>query len=373
MNSPLRSLLKTTVLILLLGGASAQAVDTLTIAVVGPKSGPGSPFGEMEFNGARMAAERINAQGGGAGGRMLRILEIDDACDPKQVQLTANLVINQGIDFVVGHLCSGAIQLAASIYEDEGVLLITPAATSPVLTTRGYRMIFRTIGSDSQQGQVAGEYIAERVKPKVMAVIHDKQSYGQGIAEQVRRTVEARGVKVALFEGVIKGLTDFSPLLERLRKTGVDFVYYGGDSPELGRLLRQAREQGLQMRWMAPEGAGNKDLCAIAGDACDGLLVTLPADFAQDPANAELVAAFKARNQDPSGPLVLPTYAAVQLIAESVTATGSRDPRVIAEHLRKSTFKTPIGEVVYQDNGDLKNFRFAVYQWHKDGSRSLVQ
>jgi len=350
----------------------AQAEDTLKIAVVGPITGPVAQYGEMQMSGAKMAVEQINAKGG-IDGMKLEAMLMDDVCEPKQAVNVANQVVNQGIQFVVGHLCSGSTQPASDIYDEEGILMITPASTNPAITERGLTMVFRTIGLDSQQGPVAGNFIAEHIKPERMAVIHDKQQYGQGIAEEVKKTVEDKGVNVVLFEGVSKGQTDFSALITKMKKENVDFVYYGGYHPELGLILRQARQQGFEAGFMGPEGVGNKDISAIAGPAAEGLLVTLPADFTQDPANADLVEAFEEKGEDPTGPFVMPAYAAVQIIADTIAKTGSTDPEKIAETMRETTYETPIGTVEFQESGDLKEFQFVVYTWHADATKTPVE
>ena len=359
------------VFIATLMGCSSQESDSIKIALVGPTTGPVAQYGDMQMMGAKMAVERINAAGG-VDGQMLEAVVLDDVCEPKQAVAAANKVVNQGIKYVVGHLCSGSTQPASDIYEDEGILMITPASTSPAITERGFKMIFRTIGLDSQQGPVAGRYIANTIKPAKMAVIHDKQQYGQGIAGEVKKTVESMGINVVLFEGVNKDQKDFSALITKMKSADVDFVYYGGYHPELGLILRQSREQGFTARFMGPEGVGNKDISTIAGDASEGLLVTLPSDFSKVAANADLVKAFEAKGEDPSGPFVMPGYAAVQIIADSIKATGSRDPGKLAEHMRNSSFDTPIGKVAYKANGDLKEFQFVIFNWHADATKTAV-
>ena len=352
-------------------GCSSQESDSIKIALVGPTTGPVAQYGDMQMTGAKMAVERINAAGG-VNGQKLEAVVIDDVCEPKQAVAAANKVVNQGIKYVVGHLCSGSTQPASDIYEDEGILMITPASTSPAITERGFKMIFRTIGLDSQQGPVAGRYIANNMKPAKMAVIHDKQQYGQGIAGEVKKTVESMGINVVLFEGVNKDQKDFSALITKMKSADVDFVYYGGYHPELGLILRQSREQGFTSRFMGPEGVGNKDISTIAGEASEGLLVTLPSDFSKVAANADLVKAFEAKGQDSSGPFVMPGYAAVQIIADSMKATGSQDPRKLAEYMRNSSFDTPIGKVAYKANGDLKEFQFVIFNWHADATKTAV-
>lgn len=348
----------------LAGTASySYAADTIKIGIAGPKTGPVAEYGAMQFRGAKMAIEQINAKGG-VDGKQLEAVEYDDVCEPKQAVAVANKVVNDGVKFVVGHLCSSSTQPASDVYEDEGIVMITPAATSPDITNRGYKMVFRTIGLDSAQGPAAGNYIADHVKPKIVAVIHDKQQYGEGIATAVKQTLEGKGVKVAVFEGINAGDKDFSSLIAKLKQANVDFVYYGGYHPELGQILRQSKEKGLNAKFMGPEGVGNDSISQIAGNASEGLLVTLPKSFDQDPANQALTQAFKDKKEDPSGPFVFPSYTAVQIIAEGIKAAKSEDAGKVAEAIHAGTFKTPMGELSYDAKGDLKNFQFVVYEWH---------
>ncbi|WP_313410745.1 ABC transporter substrate-binding protein, partial [Stutzerimonas kunmingensis] len=109
---------------------------------------------------------------------------------------------------------------------------------------------------------------------------------------------------------------------------------------------------------------------AIAGPASEGMYVTLPKSFDQDPRNKELVDGFKAKKQDPSGPFVFPAYAAVQVIAEGIEKAGSTDTAKVAEALRSNTFDTPTGMLSFDEKGDLKDFNFVVYEWHQDGTKT---
>ena len=359
------------VLALVLSGTASYtlAADTIRIAMAGPVTGSVAQYGDMQFIGAEMAIEQIN-KAGGVNGQQLEGVRYDDACDPKQAVAVANKIVNDGVQFVVGHLCSSSTQPASDIYEDEGILMITAASTSPDITSRGYQLIFRTIGLDSLQGPTAGNFIADHVKPKNVAVIHDKQQYGEGIATAVKQTLESKNIKVGLFEGINAGDKDFSSLIAKLKREGVDFVYYGGYHPELGLLLRQAKEKGLNVRFMGPEGVGNSEISAIAGPASEGMYVTLPKSFNEDPKNQQLVEAFKAKKQDPSGPFVFPAYAAGQVIAEGIEKAGTTDTDKVAEALRSNTFDTPTGALEFDEKGDLKNFNFVVYEWHQDGTKT---
>ncbi|EPL05257.1 branched-chain amino acid ABC transporter substrate-binding protein [Pseudomonas sp. CF161] len=349
----------------------SMAADSIRIGIAGAKTGPVAQYGDMQFSGARMAIEQINAKGG-VNGKQLVAVEYDDACDPKQAVAVANKVVNDGVKFVVGHLCSSSTQPASDIYEDEGIVMITPAATSPELTSRGYKMVFRTIGLDNAQGPAAARYIAQ-LKPTNVAVLHDKQQYGEGIASSVKEILGKEGIKVSMFEGINVGERDYSSILAKLKQANVDFVYFGGYHPEMGLLLRQAKEKGLSARFMGPEGVGNDSISQIAKDASEGMLVTLPKSFDQDPANKALVEAFEAKKENPSGPFVLPSYSAVEVIAGGIAAAKSEDPEKVAEAIHKGTFKTPTGDLSFDEKGDLKDFKFVVYEWHYGKPKTAAQ
>jgi branched-chain amino acid transport system substrate-binding protein len=321
---------------------STAHAQNIKIAMVIPTTGALTQYGDMVKEGATTAVEMVNAAGG-VNGKKIELIAVDDACEPKQGPVAANRVVNSKIGYVVGPVCSGAAIAAAPIYNNEGVVVVTPSATSPGLTEgKNYHFIFRTIGRDDQQGPAAAKFIAEKVKPSKVAVLHDKQSYGQGIASSVRDDLKKAGVNVALFEGINAGDSDYSAVITKLKSAGIDFVYYGGYHPEMGLLLRQSAEQGLKTRFMGPEGVGNPEVNAIAGPAVEGMLLTLPADFA-----------------------------ATQVLIDSIKDVGD-NPAKVADHLHKTSFETAIGTIGWDKKGDLKSFDFQIFQWHKDGSKSIA-
>lgn len=352
--------------------ASVHAGDTIKIALAGPATGPVAQYGDMQKVGVMAAIEQFN-KAGGVNGKKLEGVIYDDACDPKQAVAVANKIVNDGINLVVGHLCSSSTEPAADIYDEEGVLMITAASTSPSITEKGFQTIFRTIGLDSLQGPFAANHIVNHVKPKRMAIIHDKQQYGEGLARAVKTEVEKAGIKPVLFEGVTAGDKDFSALIAKLKKKNVDFVYYGGYHPELGLILRQASEKGLNAHFMGPEGVGNPDISKIAGKASENLIVTLPQSFDKEPANQRLVAAIKAKNEDPSGAFVFPAYSAVEIMVSAIKATKSTDADALAKYIRANSFKTTTGTLSFNKKGDLKDFSFVVYNWHADGTKTAVK
>jgi len=355
----------------LTGAAFAQSGGEIKIGIPQPMTGPNTQYGDQIQAGALTAIEAINAAGGINGKKLTPIL-IDDGCEPKQAVPAANRVVNEGAKFAVAHACSGVAVPAVNVYESEGIVTITPGATSPLVTdTIKPHYVFRTIGRDDQQGPFAANYIADRLKPSRVAVLHDKQTYGSGVANQVRDTLQARGVNIVTYEGINAGDSDYSAVITKLKSANVDFVYFGGYHPELGLLLRQAREQGFTAQFMGPEGTANQDMVAIAGAAVEGLLVTLPADFTKMPGNEAIVKAFRDAKRDPDGAFQMPAYAAVQILAASIAAVGE-DADKVADYMHANTFNTGIGKVEFDAKGDLKDFEFAVFQWDKNGGKEQL-
>ncbi len=349
---------------------TASAADTIKIGIAGPMTGSVKQYGDMVQEGALTAIELINAAGG-VNGKKLEAVLYDDACEPKQAVTVANKIVSDDVKFVIGHVCSGSTVPAADIYDAEGIVMVTPSATAPVLTeAKARNSIFRTIGRDDQQGPVAADYIVAKGKWKNIAILHDKQSYGQGVASSVKNKLEQAKVPVVLFEGINAGESDYSAVITKLKAANVDFVYYGGYHPELGLLERQAAEQGLKVVFMGPEGIANSALASIAGAAVEGTLMTLPADFSADPKNAKLVEAFKAKKRDATGTFQMPAYSAVVVITEAIKGAKSEDPVKVAKFIHSNTFDTPIGNIGYDKKGDLTNFKFVVYEAKKDGSRA---
>lgn len=351
---------------------TAFAADTIKIGIPQPMTGPATQYGDQIQAGALTAIDAINAAGGIKGAKLEPLL-IDDGCEPKQAVPAANRVVNAGAKFAVAHACSGTTVPAVNVYEQEGIVAITPGATSPLVTdTIKPHFFFRTIGRDDQQGPFAANYIITHLKPKSVAILHDKQTYGSGVATQVKDSLEKGGANVALFEGINVGDSDYSAVITKLKALNPDLIYFGGYHAELGLLLRQAREQGLKTQFMGPEGVANKDLVSIAGPAVSGLLVTLPADFTKLPGNESVLENFKKFKRSPDGAFTFPAYAAVQILADSISAVGA-DPQKVADYMHSHAFNTAIGKVEYDAKGDLKHFEFAVFKWDDKGNLEQIK
>jgi branched-chain amino acid transport system substrate-binding protein len=227
--------------LLLAGVAHAQ----VRLAVAGPVTGPNASFGAQLTQGVEQAVEDIN-KAGGILGQKIQVEVGDDVSDPKQGVSVANKFVGDGVRFVVGHFNSGVTMPASDVYAENGILFITPSATNPKITDRKLWDAFRTCGRDDQQGLVWAELARDKLKGKRIVVIHDKTTYGKGLADAALENMHKFGVKEVLYEGVNTGEKDYSAIVSKIKDANADYLMWGGLHTEGGLILRQMRDQGMK-------------------------------------------------------------------------------------------------------------------------------
>ena len=344
------------------------ATGPIRIATAGPMTGQYAAFGTQMREGATQAVNDINAAGGVLG-RQLALEIGDDACDPRQAVSVANQLAGRRVSFVAGHFCSGSSIPARDVYAEEGVLQMSPASTNPRFTDEGKWNTFRTCGRDDQQGAVAADYIAKNFQGKKVAVVHDKTTYGQGLADETRKAMNAKGLKEVLYEGVNTGEKDFSALVSKIKAAGADLVYWGGLHTEGGLIVRQMRDQGVKAPLMSGDGITSDEFATIGGPGVEGTLMTFPPDPRQRPEAKAVVAKFEAKKFNPEA-YTLYSYAAVQVIQQAAVKANTLDPKKVAETIKSGmVFKTVIGDLSYDKKGDITRPDYTMYVWKKVGDK----
>lgn len=347
--------------------AAAMALGTtvahaeIVIGVGAPITGQYASFGEQILRGAQAAVADINAAGGLLG-EQLRIEVGDDACDPKQAVSAANQMAKAGALVVLGHYCSGSSIPASQVYAEEGVIQITPASTSPALTEQGLDNVFRVCGRDDQQGTLAGRYIAEHFGDKAIAIIHDKTAYGKGLADETKKSLNASGVQEKMYEAITAGERDYSALVSKMKQEGIGVLYVGGYHTETGLIARQMRDQGMDVQVISGDATVTEEYWSITGDAGQGTLMTFGPDPRLKPEAQEVVAKSRAQGYEPEG-YMLYTYASMQIFRDAVEAAGSKDMDKIIEELQQGTFDTVLGQIKFDEKGDVTSPTYVFYRW----------
>ncbi|MDR7144246.1 branched-chain amino acid ABC transporter substrate-binding protein [Rhizobium sp. BE258] len=335
----------------------------ITIGLIAPLTGPVAAYGDQVKNGAQTAVDEINKNGGILGEKVI-LKTADDAGEPKQGVSAANQLVGEGIKFVVGPVTSGVAIPASDVLAENGVLMVTPTATSPDLTNRGLTNVLRTCGRDDQQAGVAAEYALKHFKDKRIAIINDKGAYGKGLTDNFKATLNAGGVKEVIDDAVTPGDKDFSALTTRLKAEKVDVVYFGGYHPEGGLLARQLADLSVKATIIGGDGLSNNEFWNIGTEAAAGTIFTNASDATKSPdskAAAEALAAKKI----PAEAFTLNAYAAVEVIKAGIEkAKSAEDAEAVATALKGGeAIPTAIGKLTYGETGDLSSKSFELYKW----------
>ena len=337
------------------------------IGTAGPLTGGIAHLGKDNENGVRLAIDEANAKGLTLDGKKvkLELLSEDDQADPKVGTTVAQKLVDAKVVGVVGHLNSGVSIPASVIYNQAGIPMISGSSTNPQLTEQGFKNVFRVVGRDDQQGPAIANYLASEVKPKKVAVIDDSTAYGEGLADEVAKTLKAGGVKVLPREKGSDKTVDFKSILTKIKGEKPNAVFYGGMDATGGPLLKQARELGLKVVFAFGDGACTDKMKDLAGAAAEGMLCS-QAGLPVQAANKKFLDAYKAKfNVDPI--LYAPfTYDATNLIIEAMKEANSSDPAKYLPDLAKISYQGASGKIEFDAKGDRKDAEMTIFTM-KDG------
>ena len=331
----------------------------VTVAVVGPMSGDLASVGEQLRRGADAAVQEINAKGGLLGQKVTLITR-DDLCDDKKAAVIAEELSAQRVALVDGHLCSGASIAASTIYRVHHILEITPSSTNPVFTDRGFPNVFRTCGRDDLQGFVAAEHIIRNFRGRKIAIIRDPTVYSRGLTEITKGYLNHQGIDEAFVQDIAARQTDFSTVLDRIKREDVRLVFFTSYVPEATAFLRQADAAGVHFRMLAGDTLMNSDFLKQAGRLADGVEITFPPDPADDRRNEALTHWFEDHGYKPEA-FTFYSFAAVQIWAQAVAKSNSFEMAAVASALHSGTFSSVLGSVRFDAKGDISAPGFVVY------------
>ena len=343
----------------LVAGAPGRApLAEIKVGFANPLSGPYSESGERNRIAAEMAVADLNAHGGVLG-QNVTLVVTDDACGMKKALASAHALVEAKVAVVVGHMCSHSSLLAAGVYETADVLMITPSSTHPRLTEEGRQNVFRLIGRDDDQGRLAGDFLADRFAHRRLAILHDGSTYGEGLAQQARKQLRARGEAEVLYDRYRPTAADYTDLLRRLREARIDVLYIGGYGPDAGLILRTARESGDDLQLIGGDGLDMDGFWSVAGEFGERTIFSGRPDVRNRPDAAAVLDRFRSRGLRPIA-TGLGTYAAVQVWAQAVERAGTLELAAVARAMRRSSFGTVLGRVAFDRKGDLEG---AAWQW----------
>ncbi len=338
-----RKLTLLTTLILILGmigmPACQQNSGTIKIGLQGPMTGDYAYEGQGFKNAVQMLVDQTNAKGGILG-RQVELFIEDDAGDPSQSALVAQILVDKGVIAAIGGYNSTATEPASAIYSEAGILHITPSSTAVRLTQKGFSSFFRVCFLDDRQGLFAAKFMNEVLGAKNIGILHDNSTYAQGLAEETEKYAKDQGLNVAFTGAINPDDQDFTPVLTKIKAANLDAVFFTGYHSQAGLLLKQSAELGLDVQWIGGNASNNPVMVEIAGlENAQGVYVItepLPKDLNYAEAQ-QFVADYKAKyGEEPKSVWTIMAAEAFNVIRYAIEQTQSTDPKVLSDYLHNS-------------------------------------
>jgi len=347
----------------------AQGKGTIKIATQSPLSGGQAALGEGIKLGAQLALEQLRGNLTKQGFKV-ELVPFDDQAKPDVgVANAKNIIADKDILVVIGHLNSGVAIPSSEVYKEVDLPMISPANTNEKITDRGYPSVNRVCGRDDVQGPVGAEFAAQTLKVKSVYVVHDKTTYGQGVAEAFKAEAEKKGVKVVAFEGT-EEKSNFDPIITPIKAKNPDLVYFGGIYDQGGPFFKQAREKGVKAKFLGPDGLDSSDLVKIGGKTLVGLYYTTAAAPSTSPQAKKFGDDFKKKFGKNPEPYASESYVATAIALkaiESTVAGGKAATRAtVAAAIRKVKYAGMTGTIEFDDKGDPKKASYYVMQVTSD-------
>jgi branched-chain amino acid transport system substrate-binding protein len=338
------------------------------IGVSAPFTGDIAALGLGIRNGAQLAIEEAAPELEEMGIE-LSMLAVDDAGDPKTGVNAANqMVSDSAVVGVVAHLNSGVSIPASAVYNEAGIVQVSPASTNPALTLQGFENVFRVCTIDTVQGSFAAEYAYDELGFMSVAVIDDSTPYGEGLAAEFADAFEAKGGEITSTDKIQLKDQDFTALVTKIRGGNPDLIYFGGMYTEGGLITKQATESGFEGPLMGGDGLYTQQYIDIAGAAnAEGDFATsIGLPLAEQPKGQEFTEMFEATFPGQTIE-AYDTYAydaamviieAIKMVADDLGVEEVTTPagkQAIIEAVAATNMQGVTGTVSFDENGDTTN------------------
>ncbi|GGK57923.1 branched-chain amino acid ABC transporter substrate-binding protein [Streptomyces flaveus] len=363
------------------GGSSGDGGTTVVIGVDAPLTGDLSALGLGIKNSVDLATKQANKEKV-VDGITFKIEALDDQAQPSSGQQNATkLVANKDVLGAVGPLNSSVAESMQKVFDDAKLVQVSPANTNPALTqgqnwnggekARPYKSYFRTATTDAIQGPYAAQYVYNDAKKTKAFVIDDKKTYGAGLAATFSDEYKKLGGKIVGTEHIDPETKDFSAVATKVKNSGADVVYYGGEYPQAGPLSKQIKAAGAKIPLVGGDGIYSADFISLAGASGAGDLATsVGAPVEELPSAKEFVANYKAAGYKDAyeaygGYSYDSAWAIIQAVKKVVEDNNGELPddarAKVTEAMQNVSFDGVTGKVSFDEFGDATNKQLTVY------------
>jgi len=347
--------------------SAAAASDAVTVKIgsANPLTGPFAHWGRDADNGVQLAVEEANAEHLKLDGKPVKfeVESEDDQADPKTATQVAQRFVDAKVAGVIGHLTSGAAIPASKIYSDAGIPMIAGSVTSPKFTEQGFKNTFRIIANDQQQGQALAKFAVGDLKRSRIAVIDDRTTYGQGLADDFAKSVEAAGGKIVKREFTTNSSTDFMAILTSIKAEKPDLVFYGGMDAQAGPMVKQMRKLGITADFMGADGVNTAEFGKLGGKDAEGSYASSAGAPKENmPGYAAFNDKFQKRFKAEIQAYAPYTYDATRVMIEAMKRAASADPAKFLPEIAKTKMQGVTGDIAFDAKGDILNGTVSLYQ-----------
>jgi branched-chain amino acid transport system substrate-binding protein len=364
----------------LITGCAKPTVETIKIGLQTPLTGDFAAEGQWAKQCVEVAADLINNKDGVLG-KKIEIVIADDASNPKDSALAAQKLISQGLKEVIASYGSSVTAPAADLYDANKVVSVGYGCTAVRLTMDKQRpYFFRTSGRDDTQSEFFVKFAVEVLKAKRIAIMHDNQDYGKGVAEDAKRFlqpyIDSGQVKLVYYDAITPHESDYSAVVSQIKQINPDVWFFTAYYPEAALLLKQARQAGVTCTFLGNNSVPTPEFEKIAGvDAIKGsihLNEPMP-QFLKSPEAAEFMDSYKAKyNELPGSIWAVYAADALNALAAAIKKAGSTDPDAVTNAMHTMTDAKGItGPLLFTDRGDRKNIPYYAYIYNEEGKLEL--
>lgn len=347
----------------------------IKIGAVMPLTGEGAVYGDPQRKAAEIAVTEINEKGGLLGKKVVLFVQDDKAQPTEAVNIAHLFTSSKDIVGVIGHPNSGNAIPASKIYHEKNLPYVVTSATNPVVTQQGFKNVLRFAPTDDMQGISEADFIHKVLKIKSIVIIHDNAAYGKGLATQVKEHFESLGGKVLLFDTIIAGESDYRSLLSKVKQYKPSVIFYGGMHPEAAKLIKQAKEFGLETKFVLGDGCFDEELIKLSGTDGKNVYISFLAPPWEEVPSAKNFTEKYNKLYGSVPPFAPYGYDAIMVLAEGIKRASSPESNKIIAALRSPDFQLDgvTGKIKFNENGQVTDRSFYFYTFNYNGKLVLYK
>ncbi len=356
------------------GCGSKESGDTIKVGANFELTGNVANYGNATIEGLQLAIDEAN-EAGGINGKKIELVSVDDKSEAAEsINAATKLISDDDVKVIVGPATTGLVLAETQTATDAKVPIIAPCATSPEATVENGKVkpyVFRSCFIDPQQGEVMATFAAKELKAKTAVIYVDNSSdYSKNLGKVFKEKFEAAGGKVVMEEAFLQKDQDFKATLTKLKTANADVMFVPAYYEEVGKIVKQAREMGINSAILGTDGWDDTKVVDIAGaDALNNTFFST--HYSEKDAEVQgFIEAYKKKYNHAPNVFAALGYDAGKMLVDALKRAGSSDTEKIREAL-EATKDLKVGTGTISMDKNHNPIKTAVILEMKNGEKEL--